>query len=423
MRLLKISANQPMFRTVKLRRDGLSLIVAEQKTPESSQKNTYNGVGKSLMFEIVHFCLGSNKRTAFEKHLKGWVFSLEVEVNGVSHIISRSADKPGVIHLDDTQIKMSRLKKFLGEACLEASMSHLTFRSALSRFIRSGRGAYNEFFRANSKEKPYGSMVNTAYLLGLDPLLAETKYNLRERKRNLERTMRQLKKDPVFSSLMEEETVDIELAALQERVEALRQDLAAFRVAKDFHDIEQEANAIKQILDRHRREEIKIGNAITQIDRSMQAKGDLPPERVFQLYKEAETVLPESVQVRVEEVLAFHKELQRKRVYRLSRERQQLVRELATHEEQIEALSAQLDEKLRYLSEHRALDEYVAVNNELSEAQQKMAKLEESKALRGKVDHELKTIDVDLAQENLRADEYIESSEALIGEATSRFRS
>jgi uncharacterized protein YydD (DUF2326 family) len=423
MRLLKLSANQPTFRTVTFRREGLSLVVAEQKTPKSSQKKTYNGVGKSLMLEILHFCLGSKKRQAFEKHLKGWVFTLEVEVNGASHTISRRADKPDILHLDDGPIKMPRLKNFLEEACLETTIPYLTFKSAMSRFIRSGRGAYVDFLRTSSKENTYTSMINTAYLLGLDPHLAKTKYNLRDRKKNLEQAIRQLKKDPVFSALMAAETVDIELAAIKGRVEELRQDLKAFRVAKDFHDIEKEANATKQTLDRNRREEIKLGNAIAQIDRSMQTKSDLSPDRVFQLYEEAEAALPELVQVRVEEVLMFHQELQKKRIYRLSRERQQLGRELDAYKEQINKLSTELDERLRYLSEHRALDEYVAVNNELSESQQKMAKLEDSKALRGKVDHELRTIDVDLAQENLRAGEYIESSEALITEATSRFRS
>lgn len=423
MRLLRLSANQPTFRPVTFNRTGLSLVVAEQKAPRASQQNTYNGVGKSLLLEILHYCLGSNKRIAFVQHLEGWVFTLEVEVDGVSHSISRRADKPGAIQLDGATIKKSRLMDFLENACLETSMPHLTFRSAVSRFIRSGRGAYIDFLRAHEKENRYTSMLNTAYLLGLDPERAKRKHELRSRKSSVETTMKQLTKDPVFSSLMAEETVDIELDALRERVEALRRNLNAFRVAEDFHEIEQEANSIKQQLDRHRREEIKLSNAIRQIDRSMQVKSDLVPERVFRLYEEAETALPESVRVQVEDVLAFHEDLQTKRLYRLSRERQKLTEEREAHRESIETLSARLDEKLRYLSEHRALDEYVAVNNELAEAQQRMAKLEESKMLRTKVDHELNAIDLDLAQETLRTGEYIERSRGLVQEATTRFRS
>jgi len=423
MRLLRLSANQPTFQTVTFRREGLSLVLAEQKTEKSAQKKTYNGVGKSLMLEILHFCLGSSKRVAFEKHLKGWVFFLDIEVDGVTHVISRRADKQDIITLNSARIKLTRLKEFLEEACLETTFPFLTIRSTLIRFIRSGRGAYVEFLRANLKETEYAAMLSAAYLLGLDTELARTKYDLREKKRSYERALKQLQDDPVFSQLMANETVDIELTALKETVEKLRSDLGSFRVAKDFHEIEQEANGIKRSLDRHRREEVKIGNAITQIDRSLQTKSDLPPDRVFQIYEEANVSLPESVQRRVEEVIDFHQELQKKRVYRLSRERQELVRELRQQEEQINSLSEQLDEKLRYLSEHRALDEYVAVNNELSEAQQKIAKLEESKALRSRVDRELNKIDLDLATENLRTGEYIESSTALIEEATSRFRS
>lgn len=423
MRLLRLSANQSTFQTVTFRREGLSLVLAEQKTEKSAQKKTYNGVGKSLMLEILHFCLGSNKRAAFEKHLKGWIFFLDIEVDGVKHVISRRADKSGVITLNSARISLTRLKEFLEEACLEATFPFLTIRSTLIRFIRSGRGAYVDFLRANANEKDYAAMLSAAYLLGLDSDLAKAKHDLREKKKNYQRTMRQLQDDPVFSQLMADETVDIEITALREAVEKLRSDLKSFRVAKDFHEIEKEANGIKRSLDRHRREEVKIGNAIAQIDRSLQTKVDLSPGRVFQIYEEAEASLPESVQRRVEEVVDFQQELQRKRVYRLSRERQQMVRELREQEEQTDSLSKQLDDKLRYLSEHRALDEYVAVNNELSEAQRKIAKLEESKALRNRVDRELNKIDVDLATENLRTGEYIDSSAALIEEATSRFRS
>ena len=110
-------------------------------------------------------------------------------------------------------------------------------------------------------------------------------------------------------------------------------------------------------------------------------------------------------------------------MYRLSRERQALDTELRQQEEAVGTSSLQLDEKIRYLGDHRALDEYIAVNNELSETRQRITKLEESKALRDEVDHELKKIDLDLASENIKTDEYLQTAGALIGEATDMFRS
>jgi uncharacterized protein YydD (DUF2326 family) len=59
MQLIKVYSNKESFRTVKFNKNGLSFIVAKQKDPGASEKGkTYNGVGKSLLVRIIHFCLG-----------------------------------------------------------------------------------------------------------------------------------------------------------------------------------------------------------------------------------------------------------------------------------------------------------------------------------------------------------------------------
>lgn len=106
MRILKLAANQPTFRTVTFRREGLSLVLAQQRSAKSAQTSTYNGVGKTLMLELLHYCLGSSKRAAFEKHLKDWAFSLTIDIEGKEHIITRRADKPGQITLDKEEVSL-----------------------------------------------------------------------------------------------------------------------------------------------------------------------------------------------------------------------------------------------------------------------------------------------------------------------------
>ena len=62
MKLIELSANKESFKTVPFNKSGLSFIVAKQKNPETSDNGkTYNGVGKSLIILIIHFCLGAKK--------------------------------------------------------------------------------------------------------------------------------------------------------------------------------------------------------------------------------------------------------------------------------------------------------------------------------------------------------------------------
>ena len=89
----------------------------------------------------------------------------------------------------------------------------------------------------------------------------------------------------------------------------------------------------------------------------------------------------------------------------------------------MKSISTALNQKLGYLSEHRALDEYVAVSNTLSEVRGKIAKVESGRVLRESVDRELKRIKLDLAEENIRTDEYLSSIKPLTEEAGVMFRS
>lgn len=426
MRLLRLAANQPTFRTVSFNRAGISLITGEQRQPKSDQTGTYNGVGKSLLFHLLHYCLGANTSKVFKTALKDWVFHLTIEIGGREHQIARSASEPSEITLDEEKITLPKLRDWLEEACFELTeeIPFLTFRSIIRRFIRSGRDAYTNFLYASAQERidPYGAMLRNAYLLGLDLQRAKNKRDLCKRKETLKKTMKQLEQEPLFADLLAKDKVDIELTALREQADKLLADLQAFRVAEDYHEIEREADEIKRRLGGLRRESVKAAEAIGQIDRSLRTKGDLPKERVFLLYSEAEKALPEYVQRKVEDVLKFQQELQQRRVFRLTRERQGLQRELSDVDKLVAAASRDFDAKLRFLSEHRALDEYLAVNNQLTEVRERIAKLENSSAIRKRVSRELKRIDRDLADHNIETDEYVSKEQALIDEASSTFR-
>src|SRR5258708_1263846 len=113
MRLVKLAANRPSFRTVVFNRSGLSFVLAEQRSAKSSRTKTYNGVGKSLMLELLHFCLGANVNKAFQQHLKGWIFFLTVEIDGHEHIITRRAHKAKELLLDHDKINLGSLRMLL----------------------------------------------------------------------------------------------------------------------------------------------------------------------------------------------------------------------------------------------------------------------------------------------------------------------
>ena len=73
-----VRCDQPSFRTVDFQ-PGLNVVLAE-RTKASTTKDSRNGLGKTTLVEIIHFCLGSNAtkgRGLLKEPLSGWTFSLD----------------------------------------------------------------------------------------------------------------------------------------------------------------------------------------------------------------------------------------------------------------------------------------------------------------------------------------------------------
>lgn len=61
MKLKSLTANQPSFHPVVFK-EGVNIIVGKNALPQGENDGkTYNGVGKSLVLHLIHFCLGSKK--------------------------------------------------------------------------------------------------------------------------------------------------------------------------------------------------------------------------------------------------------------------------------------------------------------------------------------------------------------------------
>ncbi len=111
MQLISLEANKPSFNTVYFNSKGLTLIIG--KSTSTDKNNTYNGVGKSLLLQIVNFCLGSNKITAFENHLSGWEFTLSFKVGNKTFTANRAAQTQNKIYLNDKEFGQTESTRLL----------------------------------------------------------------------------------------------------------------------------------------------------------------------------------------------------------------------------------------------------------------------------------------------------------------------
>jgi len=63
--IYSVKSDKSSFKKIDFQ-PGFNIILAE-RTKESTKKDSRNGLGKSTLIEIIHFCLGANKGDTLSK--------------------------------------------------------------------------------------------------------------------------------------------------------------------------------------------------------------------------------------------------------------------------------------------------------------------------------------------------------------------
>lgn len=423
MKLIRLSSNNNKFHTIEFK-DGLNLIIGKQANPTNDNKrNTYNGVGKSLIIYLIHFCLGSNKIKVFEEKIPNWEFKLEVEISKEKFVITRNTSKQTEIYLNG---KKKTLTNFRNEMLakvfnLNEPIKNMNFNTLFPRFIRRNRESYVQYDTFIKKEQDYQKILNNAFLLGLDTELIESKKKLREEFKKIDDAA---KKTDSFSNLESNSAneTDIKILDIKEEILNLETELQNFNVSENYSEIEIIADMAKFDKKKLENKRVLINNTIRNIQKSLDIKPDISLNKIFDLYRQAEKQIPEMIVKNVEESAEFHKELILSRKNRLHNELAKKQKELSNIKNEIQKIGNKIDELLRYLDTHKALDEYLALNNKIQDLKVQYAKFVEYQELSKKYKKDLRNIQTDMATEEKLTEDYLEDIKDNLDDIMNTFR-
>ena len=99
-----VRSNMPSFKEVEFN-SGFNIVLAD-RTMESTRRDSRNGLGKTTLIEIIHFCLGAQARRnqgLLVDPLKGWNFTLEMKTHDRALVVTRSTDEPNRVDLNQSQ--------------------------------------------------------------------------------------------------------------------------------------------------------------------------------------------------------------------------------------------------------------------------------------------------------------------------------
>lgn len=382
-----LSADKPGFKRISFEK-GLNVILAD-KDDASDDKDSRNGIGKSSVLEVIHFCLGSDlkqSKTLKKADLADWTFSLEMTLAGKRIVASRNTSRANTVVIDgdttgfpiiptlDEEIGANVLPVAVWNDLLGKLFFDLptginkpkyspSFRGLISYIARRGRDAYAKPFEYFRSQPPWQIQVYNSYLLGLSWEYARDWQLLKDKEDDLG-ALKSASKKGIFDELVgtvgELEALKLRLSS---KLKAEEGQLASFKVHPKYKEIEEDANSLTGKIHELLNANISATRTLKMYEESLKSETSASSTEVEQVYKEAGLVLPDRVTKSLNEVLSFHQTVTKNRASFISDEISKLRRSIKAREDQVAAYSDKRAALLEVLKTHKALDEHTRLQN------------------------------------------------------------
>ena len=370
--IVAVRSNMPSFRAVEFK-SGFNVILAD-RTKESTKKDSRNGLGKTTLIDIIHFCLGSRatrNQGLRVAHLEGWTFTLDLNVNGRTLSVTRSTDSPSRVTVTgdleglttgsqslsgSLNVRLRDWTSMLGALWFgldgDDSIASFrpTFRSLFSYVVRRRRDAFISPFKHHSSQKEWDKQVNNAFLLDLEWLHADQFQRLKDEEKLLA-DLRRAAQDGLLDGMVGTlGSLEAERARLDSDVQKQLESLQSFRVHPQYRQLEQESNELTATIHQLSNDSL-LERRLTDLYRqSLELDEDPDASNVLAIYEAVGVAMPQLVKRHLTDVQEFHRQIVSNRRDYLQFEVQRLETERSRREAMMQEAIDRRAELLRVCS-------------------------------------------------------------------------
>ena len=398
----EIRANQASFRPVRLR-PGLNVILAE-RTEESSSKDTRNGLGKTTLIEIIHFCLGAQVRSGHGlaiPALAEWAFTMEISLGGQRITVTRALAEPNTVRVSglgedwsgipdinltgDRSFSQEQWRAFLGKALFSLPTPgtpkyNPSFRSLISYFVRRGHHAFGDPFSHFRAQNTWDVQLHVALLLGLEWRHAVQWQRIKDRDTDLKNFRKLVDRGAVSYVGGSIGELEAERVTLLQEIEESSRALDNFKVHPQYESIQQEANQLTEELHAATNTNVLASRRLRLYRQAIESEKPPSGESVEKLYEEMGVVFSETIRRSLAEAKEFYGKVVKDRQRFLKKETSRLESRKTAMGQKIRELTEVRAGLLQVLSEHGALKEMVKLR------EWHVAKCEELEHVKGQID-------------------------------------
>ena len=392
--ILAIRSNHPSFKSVEFDK-GFNIVVADRVFDnENSKLKSRNGAGKTTLIEIMNFCLGAKvgKDSVFRSsNLKGWSFTLDIEIDSENYSFERSVDdttrifvvkgaideigeeykydkRRGAFYFSPSVFNKHMLRKMYGLEPNQDGSYSPSFRELISYVIRRGSDGYISPFAFFGKQTEYSKQICNAFLLNLNVNYAEQFQIIKNKKKGIEDYKKAAKTGVLGDLSLNIGALSTEVFRRQKEVDELAKQLEGFKVLPQYKEITQEANSCTTKMHELSNELLIQQRLIDRYEDSISTETiDVSIDDIKNVYEEAGIVFSERLNKSLEDVLCFHQKILENRKNYLQTEIERLKESKKEIEATIYSLDNNRSDLMKILESHGALEEYSMLQNRYNE--------------------------------------------------------
>jgi uncharacterized protein YydD (DUF2326 family) len=390
-----VRSSSPTFKPITFKK-GFNVVLAD-RISESTDKDSRNGLGKTTLLGIIHFCLGANTKpnTGLRiEQLKDWTFFLDLTFGEKDFTISRNTTDFGKIFIegdfsgwpisperDETGgkffLKTSDWILVLGQLMFGIPITinkkyAPTFRSLISYFIRHGHGAFEEPFKHHSQQLTWDIQVNNAYLLGLNWEYASDFQLLKDQKAIIDNLETASKEGILPLYLSSQGELEAEKIRFEEQIKKADAQLKSFRIHPQYLDIQEKAVSITNEIHEITNKLIINQKILQKYQENLVEEHDVSVEQVKKIYSDAGLIFPNNLLTSLDNTIEFHKTIVSNRKTYLTSELDRLARRIDHEKQEIERLSDDRAKIFQILKTHGALEEYTLLQKRVLDLKQQI---------------------------------------------------
>lgn len=378
-----VSANQPGFRPVHFS-PGLNLIVADRHET-ATDKDTRNGVGKSLLLDIIHYCLGSNafldRQTIAS--LKGWEFQLDLTIGSRRVTVTRSLSasdqvriggdiagweplgpQPALLDHATAKLPPRQWIQRLGSSLFDLPAENgdtgprPSFRTLMSYLGRRREEGYLSPLTWIAKPTAPDRDLHLAYLLGMNWECPRDWSRLNDKDKELRALQKVIAKGVVAGTSATMGELESRRVRLEHDAERSAAALRSFKVHPNYDALQKDADRLTAEIHELQNRDYTDRQILSRYRESTKEESPPKPLSVEAVYEDAGIVFPDQLKRTLSEARRFYRQIVRNRSRFLKTEIERLERTISERRTRIEKLTEERASVMQVLATHGALSEH-----------------------------------------------------------------